>query len=163
MQLNVSSPIPLCCLLPLMPARVVCILWVIWCIWYISQIKQLWCSRLSFQFGGVCLQGLSPDHIHRSCLYSCSAAICEGTMDWVGIHIPRGHQVVPTAKGNWPMGANLIQSTAHTNLESSGLTASFHWLASTELHQVQLVSQPVIKSWSSEHARFKGKDVLLSY
>lgn len=31
------------------------------------------------------------------------------------------------------------------------------------LHQVQRVSQPVIKSWSSEHARFKGKDVLLSY
>lgn len=46
MQLNVSSPIPLCCLLPLMPARVVCILWVIWCIWYISQIKQLWCSQI---------------------------------------------------------------------------------------------------------------------
>lgn len=43
---------------------------------------------------GVCLQGLSPDHTHRLCLYSCSAAICEGTMDRVGIHIPRGHLVM---------------------------------------------------------------------
>lgn len=40
---------------------------------------------------GVCLEGLSPDPTHRSCLYSCSAAFCEGTMDRVGIQIPRGH------------------------------------------------------------------------
>lgn len=43
---------------------------------------------------GVCLQGLSPDHTHRSCLYSCSAAIFEGTMDRVGIYVLRAHLVM---------------------------------------------------------------------
>lgn len=53
---------------------------------------------------GVCLQGLSADHAHRSCLHSCSAAICEGRMDRVGIYVPKDHLVMPQlqrALGPW--------------------------------------------------------------
>lgn len=67
----------------------------------------------------------------------------------------------------WPMGANLTKALSPQSLQCgagpSGPTASLHCFASTVLHYIQLVSQPVIKSYGTEYARLKGKDALLSY